>query len=134
MVWYPTIVIDKYECDDISLFTGKYWELVRPSLDDLEYIDEVVGVINVRIKDLSVLPLLLKRKQKLRISETRLKGETKHYFMCLGTPIHSAPTKQITAEKRAFIYLQYLAREDKQLRYNLEEHDKLSQDKCCFFG
>lgn len=97
----------KYECDDIEFLTAQSWEWIRSLLHDLGYIDEVIRVLKVRISKLRVLPLLLKGKHKLNLSNTRLKWEKNHYVMCLGTPIYSASTKEITAGKGTlclFIY------------------------------
>lgn len=102
--------------------------MIRSLLEDLGYIDKVVGVLTVRISKRSVLTLVLKGKHKLNISETHRKVMS--YVWGYITTV--CPLNKQLLKKGVFasIHLCYLVKECKLLGMNLQEYiDKVLQNK-----
>ena len=104
---------------------GQSWDLIRPLLVSLGYIDVRDGVLHVRAKNLLLMSDIYNGSEKLHISDTHLKGENKQYFMCLGKPIFDVPRRQIEAIKKGkfvFGHIRSLKTIDYKLRMKLQEY------------
>ena len=66
----------------MSFSMGQSWNLIRPLLVDLGYIDERCGVLLVRADKLLLLSKIYNGVNKLHISDTHLKGE-KNTISCV---------------------------------------------------
>ena len=124
-IWYRIISKNTFECDHVSFSMGQSWDLIRPLLVSLGYIDVRGGVLNVRAKKLLLLSDIYNGSEKVHISDTHLKGGNKQYFMCLGKPMFDAPRRQIDAIKKGkfeFGHLRSLKTIDYKLRIKLQEY------------
>ena len=76
-IWYRIIPKNTSECDHVSFSMGQSWDLIRPLLIKLGYIDVRGGALHVREKKLLLLIDNFNGLEKLYISTTYLKGEQK---------------------------------------------------------
>lgn len=52
---YRAVPINQLKCDDIAFSTGQTWAFLRLLLVELSYIEERMGVDNVRVKNCNCL-------------------------------------------------------------------------------
>ena len=111
--------------DDFAFSAGQSWELIQPLLVHLGYLIERGGLLKINVDKLANLQHADLGKNKFHISNTHHKGETKHYYVCLGKPHFSGPTKQIKATVNGLFSstaIRYINSSDKRLRTKLQEH------------
>jgi len=124
-IWYRVLPLDSMKCDDFAFSVGQSWDLIQPLLLHLGYLLEVGDEIKLNVDKLSNLQHANLGKNKLHLSNTHLKGETKNHFVCIGKPHFSGPTKQLKAISTgafASTSIRYLNASDTILRIKLQEH------------
>ena len=96
-IWFRILPQDSNKCDDFAFSVGQSWDLIQPLLLHLGYLLQVGNQIKLNVDKLSNLQHANLGKHKLHMPNTHLKGEAKHYFICIGKPHFSWPTKQLKA-------------------------------------
>ena len=124
-IWFRILPQDSNKCDDFAFSVGQSWDLIQPLLLHLGYLLEVGEQIKLNVDKLANLQHANLGKHKFHMSNTHLKGESKHYFICIGKPHFSGPTKQLKAISCgafASTSIRYLNASDTILRMKLQEH------------
>ena len=124
-IWYRILPVDASKCDDISFATGQPWELLRPLLIHLGYLTQIGIQEKVNLHKFTDLQHLNLGKNKLIMSSTHFKNDTKNYYLCIGKPHFTGPNKQIKAKSNgafASASMRYINASDTLLRVRLQEH------------
>ena len=124
-IWFRILPLDSNKCDDFAFSVGQSWDLIQPLLLHLGYILEIGEQTKLNVDKLRNLEHANMGKHKFHMSFTHLKGESKHYFICIGKPNFSGPTKQLKAISGgafASTRIRYLNASDTILRMKLQEH------------
>lgn len=123
--WYQIISSNTDECDDISSLMGQSRDVILPTLINLGYITRFSNTLVMNNIKLENLRNKISGIFNLHISDSHPKGENRQYFMCLGKPQYSGPTKQMEANKKGKLThcnLHYLVRDDTIFKTNLQAH------------
>ena len=124
-IWYRLIPVDLFNYDDFAFSVGQPWDLLRPLLIHLGYLLEISGELKINVDKFANLQHVTFGKNKFHMSNTHFKGETKNYFVCIGKPHFSGPTKQIKAISNgafASASIRYMNASDTSLGIKLQEH------------
>jgi len=124
-IWFRILPLDSNKCDDFAFSVGQSWDLIQPLLLHLGYILEIGEQTKLNVDKFRNLEHANMGKHKFHLSFTHLKGESKHYFICIGKPHFSGPTKQLKAISGgafASTRIRYLNASDTILRIKLQEH------------
>ena len=93
--WYRILPFDHQNCDDIAFAIGQSWDLICPLLVDMGYLYEVNNEIRINLLKFENLLHLDIGNKKINMSYHHQKNESRQYFLCVGDPLLSGPTKQI---------------------------------------
>ena len=132
-IWYRILPLDNMQCDDFAFSVGQSWELIQPLLIHLGYILEVGDELKLNLDKFADLQHEYLGINKFHMSDPHLKCDTRNYFVCIGKPHFSGPTKQlkaITNGSFASTSIIYINASDTLLRNKLQEHiDVVQNDK-----